>query len=304
MALPEEYLTYPHRSHGMDQDLYPWRLSIDRPKIAWPGGAAVAAMIVVPLEFHRLNPQGKPFKHPGAMQTTYPDLRHFTTRDYGSRVGVFRILDALKEKGLKATFPINAVLLERARPLVEAIVADGHEIAAYGLEADAIHWSGLESGVEADWAARTREAFDKAGLKPRVWMSPARQQSFQTLELIAGAGFDICLDWEQDTVPVPMKTANGVVWAAPLSNELDDRTLLTVRLQSEDEWADQILEAVRLHKAEAGRFGGQMVSFTLTPYISGLPFRMKTVRRVLDGLSGDAQVWTAGAGDIVEAARG
>lgn len=304
MALPEDYLTYPHRSYGMDQTLYPWRPATERPKIAWPDGKVAAAMIVVPLEFHRLNPQGKPFKHPGAMQTTYPDLRHFTTRDYGNRVGVFRILDALKARGLKAVFPINAVLLERARPLVEAILADGHEIAAYGWEADYIHWSGLEPGVEVEWIGRTRDAFDRAGLKPRAWMSPARQQSFQTLELIAEAGFDICLDWEQDTVPVPMQTDKGVVWAAPLSNELDDRTLLTVRLQTEDEWADQVLEAIRLHKAEADRFGGQVVGFTLTPYVSGLPFRMKSVRRVLDGLAKDDAVWTAGVSEIVEAARG
>lgn len=304
MALPEDYLTYPHRSYGMDQTLYPWRPATERPKIAWPDGKTAAAMIVVPLEFHRLNPQGKPFKHPGAMQTTYPDLRHFTTRDYGNRVGVFRILDALKARGLKAVFPINAVLLERARPLVEAILADGHEIAAYGWEADCIHWSGLEQGVEAEWIGRTRDAFDRAGLKPRAWMSPARQQSFQTLALIAGAGFDICLDWEQDTVPVPMQTDKGVVWAAPLSNELDDRTLLTVRLQTEDEWADQVLEAIRLHKAEADRFGGQVVGFTLTPYVSGLPFRMKSVCRVLDGLAQDDAVWTAGVSEIVEAARG
>ena len=76
MALPEDYLTYPHRSYGMDQTLYPWRPATERSKIVWPDGKTAAAMIVVPLEFHRLNPQGKPFKHPGAMQTTYPDLRH------------------------------------------------------------------------------------------------------------------------------------------------------------------------------------------------------------------------------------
>lgn len=304
MALPEDYLTYPHRSYGMDQDLYPWRPAGERPKIAWPGDKALAAMIVVPLEFHRLNPQGKPFKHPGAMQTTYPDLRHFTTRDYGNRVGVFRILDALKAEGLKATFPINAVLLERARPLVEAIAEDGHEIAAYGWEADCIHWSGLEAGQEADWIAMTRDAFDRAGLKPRTWMSPARQQSFATLGLIAEAGFDICLDWEQDTVPVPMQTDKGVVWAAPLSNELDDRTLLTTRLQTEDEWADQILEAARLTRDEAPRFGGQVLSFTLTPYVAGLPFRMHAVRRILAGLGGDEAVWSATASQIVDAAKG
>jgi allantoinase len=302
MPLPDDYLVYPHRAYGMDQPFYPWRPAAKRPTVS-PAGAAAAAMIVIPLEFHRLNPQGKPFKHPGAMQTTYPDLRHYTTRDYGNRVGVYRILDALKARNLRAVFPINAVLLDRVRPLVEAITADGHEIAAYGWEADCIHWSGLEPGVEAEWIERTREAFQRAGLSPRTWMSPARQQSFQTLELIAGAGFDICLDWEADSVPVEMTTKGGSVWAAPLLNELDDRTLMTVRLQTEEEWADQVLEAVRFHKGEAERFGAQIVSFTLTPYVSGLPFRMGAVRRVLDALADDAAVWTTTASEIVEAWR-
>ena len=66
------------------------------------------------------------------MVTPFPDLRHFTSRDYGNRVGVFRILKALRERGLTATFALSAALLERAAPLIDAIVNDGHEIAAAG----------------------------------------------------------------------------------------------------------------------------------------------------------------------------
>jgi len=302
MSLPDEYLVYPHRAYGMDQDHYAWRPVQDRAPIRWPNGAAVAAMVVVPLEFHRLDPLGKPFKPPGAMVTPYPDLRHYTTRDYGLRVGAFRILKVLKAAGIKATFPVNAVLLTRVKPLIDAILADGHEIAAYGLSADQIHWSGLEPGVEVGWIAQTRAAFDAAGLKPRTWMSPARQQSFATLDLIAEAGFDICLDWEQDSVPVPMKTAHGTVMAAPVSNELDDRLLLIDRRQGEDEWATQVLEAGAYMAAEAPKVGGQVLGFTLTPYIAGLPFRMHAVRRILEMLGADKAVWAATATGIVDAA--
>lgn len=303
MTLPDDYLRYPHRSHGMDQDLYDWRPVEARRPVAWPGGAAVAAMVVVPVEWHRLDPKGEPFRHPGAMVTPWPDLRHYTTRDYGARVGVFRLLDALAHAGIKATVPVNAVLLERARPMIEAIVDGGHEIAAYGLEADRIHWSGLEPGLEADWIAAVRAAFEQSGLTPRTWMSPARQQSFETLSLVARHGFDICLDWEQDSTPVAMRTTDGPVTSAPLSNELDDRTLLIDRRQGEDEWADQILEAARYMKAEAPRRGGQVLSFTLTPYVSGQPFRIHAVRRVLKGLAEDPGVWSATASEIVAAAR-
>jgi peptidoglycan/xylan/chitin deacetylase (PgdA/CDA1 family) len=302
MPLPDDYLIYPHRSYGMDQTLYDWRPAEKRAPISWPGGASVAAMIVVPIEHHGLTPPGKPFKHPGAMVTPYPDLRHYTTRDYGNRVGAFRILDALAAARLKATFAVNADQLQRLSPLVDAIVEGGHEIAAYGLSTEHIHWTGLEPSVEAGWIATVRERFDAAGLKPRAWLSPARQQSFATLDLIAGAGFDVCLDWEQDETPVPMTTPSGVIKAVPLSNELDDRALLIDRRQTEDEWAGQILEAKDYLKSGAERYGGRVLGFTLTPYVTGQPFRIFALRRVLGDLAADGGVWAAGASEIADAA--
>jgi allantoinase len=301
MPLPDDYLTYPHRAYGMDQGRYPWRPAPARTPIAWPESKTLAVMIVVPLEFFPLNPSGKPFKHPGAMVTPYPDLRHFTSRDYGNRIGAFRLLDALKAAGIKATFPVNAVLLEPIRPLIDAILADGHEIAAHGLSTDHIHCGGMEPDTEQAIINETRERFAKAGLNPRGWMSPARQQSFQTLDIIKAAGFDWHLDWEADTVPLPMATQHGPILSLPLSNELDDRTLLIDRRQSEDEWAGQILEAASFLKAEAPKAGGQMLGFTLTPYVTGLPFRIAPLRKVLQALGSDNDTWCTTGSAIVDA---
>jgi hypothetical protein len=302
MPLNDDYLVYEHRGYGMDQGLYAWRPATTRAPIAWPAGKTVAVTPVVPLEFHMLDPKGKPFKHPGAMQTPYPDLRHYTTRDYGLRVGAFRILKELNAAGLKATFPINAVLLERARPLVDAILDGGHEIAAYGLDTDHIHWGGLEIDVERAWIADTCEAFARAGLNPTTWMSPARQQSFNTPELLAEAGFTTCLDWEQDTVPVAMKTAAGAITAVPLSNELDDRSLLIDRRQTEDQWVTQVRDAVAYLAAEAPRAGSQSLAFTLTSYVTGQPFRIHALRELLAGLAADPAVWSATAAEVAAAA--
>lgn len=303
MALPDDYLDYPKRAYGMDQGLYGWRPQAQRPGVAWPRGRTLAALIVVPIEHHGLTPPGKPFKHPGAMVTPYPDLRHYTTRDYGNRVGVFRILDALKAAGLTATVPVNANQLERLRPLINRVRADGHEIAAHGLSTEHIHWGGLEREVEAGWIAETRARFEAAGLSPRAWLSPARQQSFHTLELIAQAGFDVCLDWEQDDTPVVMQTPAGAVSAVPLSNELDDRFLLIDKRHPEEMWARQILEAADYLKVGGERFGGRVLGFTLTPYVSGQPFRTHALKTVLNALGGDAAVWSATASQIADAAR-
>lgn len=307
MPIPDDYLKYPHRSYGMDQSLYEWRPATTRSKIAWPNGKSVLGLIVVPLEHHMLDPSGKPFKHPGAMVTPYPDLRHYTTRDYGNRVGVFRILDALAAEGLKATFPINAVLLPRVKPLVDAILKGGHEIAAYGVDTDHIHWGGLDRETETAWIAETRAAFAVLGLNPRVWMSPARQQSFATLELLAEARFAACLDWETDEVPLPMETPAGQILSLPISNELDDRSLLIDRRQTDDRWADQVLEAQAYLASGTERFGGRVLGFTLTPYVAGQPFRIAALRQLLAGLAsadGFEAVTASQAADLFAAAAG
>jgi allantoinase len=300
MSLPPDYLTYPNRRYGQDIARYDWAMSKDRAKIIWPNDKAVAALIVVPLEFFMLNPSGKPFKHPGAMITPFPDLRHYTSRDYGNRVGVFRIFKALKQAGLKATFPVNGVLLDKKRPLIEAIVADGHEISAYGWDTDSLHWGEIDPAQEAEYIAKTRAAFTAVGLNPRTWMSPARHQSEATPDLIKAAGFDVCLDWESDSVPWTMRTDHGLLKCVPVSNEMDDRKILIDQRQSETEWRDQVLAARDLLIEEARRFGGQVLSFTLTPYISGLPFRIWALREVLASLAGDKNVWSATASEIAD----
>ncbi|MBY0422659.1 MAG: hypothetical protein K2Q06_10170, partial [Parvularculaceae bacterium] len=99
-ALPEDYLLYPKRRPGQDHDRYAWALAENRALVRLANGAALGVALVVPLEWFMLNPSGKPFKHPGAMQTPYPDLRHFTTRDYGNRVGAFRLLRVFRDAGV------------------------------------------------------------------------------------------------------------------------------------------------------------------------------------------------------------
>jgi hypothetical protein len=97
-----------------------------------------------------------------------------------------------------------------------------------------------------------------------------------------------------------MRTEHGPVLAIPLSNELDDRSLLIDRRQTEDEWADQVIDAAAYLKDEAPRFGGQVIGFTLTPYVIGQPFRIAALRRLMATLGGDRAVWTATATEIAD----
>lgn len=279
MSMPDDYLKYPKRAYGQDHDFYDWRQAKDRVKLTWNDGVKVAVSLIIPLEFFPINPSGVPFKHPGAMVTPYPDLRHFTVRDYGNRVGVFRILKELADANVMASFAVNGEVARRYPPLIETIKEQGHEIVAHGLSTDHIHHEGMSTAEESKLVQQTLACFDTL---PKGWLSPARNQSSRTLDLLGAAGLDYCLDWEMDQVPV--RTAKGLS-LMPNSYELSDFTLLHTRRQTEQNWLTQVQNAINYLDGEHERFGAQMLGLTVTPYIMGQPFRIWALRELLASIS-------------------
>ncbi|MBC6402809.1 MAG: polysaccharide deacetylase family protein [Hyphomonadaceae bacterium] len=301
----DSYLEYPGRGYGQDHDFYDWRMVQKRPKLKWDGDTKVAVCLIVPLEFFPLNPSGSPFKHPGAMKTPYPDLRHFTVRDYGNRVGVFRILEALEAHNISATFAVDGEVARRYPCLVNRIGTAEHCIAVHGLSTDKIHHSGLTGDMEVAWIIEAEQSFGSEDYpsgfndNPSGWMSPARNQSPRTLELLAARGYRYCLDWEMDQVPVTAQTGAGNITLIPNSYELSDFTLLHIRGQSGDSWLAQIGASIDLLLEEYARYGSQMLGLTLTPYVIGQPFRIRALRMLLDHIrdTDGVEVLTADAID-------
>lgn len=287
MSMPEDYLTYANRGYGQDHDFYDWRQAKDRAPLTWNNEAKLVVQLIVPLEFFPLNPSGKPFKQTGAMATPYPDLRHFTVRDYGNRVGVFRLLETLQESGLKASFAVNGEIAKQYPPLLEAVKNAGHEIIAHGLSTDHIHHEGLSAENELNLMNETLACFSEA---PTGWMSPARNQSSRTLGLLAKAGLEYCLDWEMENAPVAAKTPDGDIALLPNNYELSDFTLLHTRRQTEESWLVQMKEACDFLISEYDRFGGQCLGLTLTPYVMGQPFRIWALREFLSYIAGHSDI--------------
>ena len=133
MALPDGYLSYPHRQRGMDHDRYDWSILFRRPRVEWPGGARVALWIVPSLEWFPLDMPSTPFRPPGGLERPYPDYWNYTHRDYGNRVGVFRVMKVLDALGIRATAAVNAAVCERYPAVIEAGKARGWEFVAHGL---------------------------------------------------------------------------------------------------------------------------------------------------------------------------
>ena len=304
MSLPDDYLKYPKRGHGMDHDRYDWSMLVKRKPVRWPNDARVALWIVPALTWYPLDSKGKPFRAPGALLNPYPDYRHYTHRDYGSRVGVFRIMKVLDDLGLKASVAMNAAIAARYPALVKEINARQWEIIAHGVDMDKVHFGGQP--IEAE-RALVQEALatlrQHTGQKIQGWLSPGKSESANTLDLVAEAGLAYVCDWINDDMPYAMRTAKGLVHAMPHPYELDDYTILIQNHHSEAEFTEQVIDQFDTLYAEAATGGGRILALGLTPWVIGCPYRIRYLRQALQHITSHKGVWSATGAEILAAFR-
>ena len=299
MPLDPSYLEYSHRKYGMDHDHYDWSMLVSRKPVKWPNNAKIALWVNVSLQYFPLNQQGKPFPPTGGMTTAYPDLRHYTLREYGNRVGIFRLLKAFDEYDIAPTFAVNAQLAERYPYLIHKLAERGDEIIGHGWNMDTPHYGGQDRGEEATVIERSLNTLRKmTGQRVEGWLSPSKSQSANTPELLVENGVKYMCDWINDDMPYPFRTPAGEIIAMPLSTELEDRFIMQANLHSESEYADQIEDAFDFLYEEAEEQGGRMLALSIHPWMLGQPHRIGRLEQVLEYITGRGDVWSAGASDI------
>lgn len=302
MSLDPAYLEYPKRRRGMDHDRYAWSNLFQRAPLAWPQGQ-VAVAIVVSLEWFPIVPEDKPFRAPGHMQTAYPDFRHYTSREYGTRVGLYRMLDAFRARSIPVSVATNAAIAERYPQIVADLIAEGHEIVAHATDMNGTIASGMDQARHEAIVCESLATLERAtGTRPRGWLSIARSQAMDTPEVLAANGIAYMLDWVNDELPYRFETTNGPLLNVPLNHEISDRQVITVQQQSMDSYAQQLEDACDWLLGEAAQYGARMLPIHLTPYISGLPYRIDALEGLLDRLAARDGVWFATTGQIAEAA--
>lgn len=296
--ISDDYLKYPKRRYGMDHDRYEWSMLHERKPIAWPGGARIALWVTVSLQWFPLDQQGKPFKPLGSLQTAYPDLRHYTLRDYGNRVGVFRIMKALDARGIRASAPANAAVAARYPSLLEEVASRNWEILGHGIDMDRLHFEGMQDEPAA--IARSLEVLRQFS-NVRGWLSPARSESHRTLDLLAESGIEYVCDWVNDDMPYAMNAGGRTLYALPHSNDIDDATVLIGMHHDEDELRDQWLDQFDTLYDEAARQGGRIMVLPLHAWVTGQPYRIGTLETVLEHILSRPGVWPATGAEILDA---
>lgn len=297
MALDPAYLEYPKRREGYDHDLYAWSSIFDRNPVQWPEGKSVAVWLCVSLEWFPIMPSDAPFRAPGHMQTSYPDYRHYTAREYGTRIGFYRLLDAFKRAGVRVSVATNGAIADRYPQIIADIVADGHEIIAHSTDMNGTIATGLPIEGERALIEQSLASLETAsGTKPKGWLSIARSESWNTPNLLKEAGLTYSCDWANDELP--WRFANGLV-NLPLNHELSDRQIVTVQQQSADSYARQMEDAFDWLAGEANVHGGRILPLHITPYIMALPYRISAFETLLGKLAARSEAWFATGEEIV-----
>jgi peptidoglycan/xylan/chitin deacetylase (PgdA/CDA1 family) len=281
-------------SHGR-YDYAAWR---GRPAYAWPGGARLAVYLGVNLEHFAFGEGLGAELAPGGPQ---PDVLNFAWRDYGNRVGAWRLLDLLEELALPATVLLNSAMYAHAPEVVAAHRARGDEIAGHGRTNSERQSVLPEAGERALIAEATAAIAAAEGAAPRGWLSPWIAESRVTPDLLAEAGYRYTLNWCADDAPVWMRTRAGPLLAVPYPQEVNDIPSVVARKDGAEAFACMIVDDFEERLRQVADGLPQVMGIALHPYIVGQPHRLRHLRRALGAVAAERErVWIATAGAVFD----
>jgi allantoinase len=266
---------------------FPYSAIVDRTPIRWPTDARVALWIVPNVEHFHLD------LGPGA-----PDARNYSRRDYGNRVGIWRIMEVLTKHGIRGTMALNGEIAALYPRIMQEARRLDWEMMGHGLT-NSTTLAGLSPDEERRVITETRAAIEGSGGRMRGWLGPGLIETWSTLDLLREAGVDYVADWVNDDLPYRMD--NGLV-AIPYTLELNDMPLFNAPSIGTEEFYRRICETFDV-LYEEGAAQPRVMCIALHPFLIGVPHRIRWLDRALDYICGHDRVWRTTGGEIIDAWR-
>jgi peptidoglycan/xylan/chitin deacetylase (PgdA/CDA1 family) len=273
----------------------------DRLPLRWPNGAHVALIVTFNLETWDLVKDstrpyyaGGPAILPDALPGNIPDYPNFAWREYGQRVGIWRLYSLFDELGLPVSCTANAVTFQRRKQMTDACLERGWELLAHNWEqGELLTDYALDPAREREVIARTVENYVKhVGRLPPGWLSSSLRGTLNTPDILAEHGLKFYCDLMNDDQPYLIRTPTKPIVAVPYSNEINDFTLLTRRNHTTDEMRDILIEELDVLYAE-GAQTGRIMNLGLHPHVSGRGYRIRAIREFLQYAKSLPGVWFA-----------
>lgn len=279
-------------------DRFPYSPITAREDFAWPGGRRLAVYVALCVEHFSYGEGGLGLSYsPGI---PHPNTYNWGWREYGNRVGGWRILEALSRHEIPATVLLNSACCEHCPELVDAYCTAGAEIVGHG-RTNSEQPNELEREQERAMIAEVTETIERStGRAPAGWMSPGANPSAATEDLLAERGYRYTLDWPIDDQPVWLRTDAGPLLSVPYPHEVNDVPMIALHHGSAAGFADMALDQIA-EMLEQSAHQPLACGITIHTFIVGQPYRLRRFRRVVERLADlRDEVWVTTAGDIAE----
>jgi allantoinase len=213
-------------------------------------------------------------------RTAIPDVPNFSWAEYGLRAGLPRIMALLARRGLRANAMVNSAVIDEHPAVAEAMLEAGWEFIGHGVRHRSLASEPNERAVIVESLDRV-ERF--TGRRPRGWLGPGLQETFETVHVLKESGVDYVLDWVVDDVPVWLDTRHGPLIALPYTLELNDSVLHAVEHQPSAAIHDRLVDTLAALQPELA-VQPRVVTLALHPHLIGVPHRSVHLDRALDVL--------------------
>jgi allantoinase len=268
-----------------------------RPDFTWPEGRRLAVYIVVCLEHFSYGEGGLGLSYsPGI---PHPNTYNWAWREYGNRVGAWRLLALLQQHGIPPTVLLNSECYEHCPQLVDAYRAAGTEFVAHG-RTNSIHPNDLDEEAERAMIRDIVEMMtEREGKAPAGWMSPGANPSAVTEDQLAENGFRYTLDWPMDDQPVWMRTRGGPLLSVPYPHEVNDVPMIALHHGTAGAFAEMMIDNLD-ELLEQSAQQPLVCGIVTHSFIVGQPYRLRRFRAAIEHLVGLPGVWITTPGAIAE----
>jgi allantoinase len=272
---------------------FPYSPIINRPRLEWPNGARVALWVIPNIEFFSLED-----RIPGAGGSDGPDIPNWSLRDYGNRIGVFRLMKVLDRHGIRATVALNSNLCAVHPEIMQEGDKRGWEWMGHN-ETNSVRLNEVPSEEEERIIKSTFATIEQAtGTRPSGWLGTGLQETWHTLDHLADQGCEYVCDWVNDDQPYTMTLEGGRrIVSMPYSYEINDKPAFEKKMVSADGFSDMIRRQFDVLYQE-GAESGRVMAICLHPYIIGQPHRIGALDAALEYICGHKDVWLATGREI------
>ena len=292
------------RRFGMDHDHYEWSPFTKRGVLRWPENARVALCVIVNLERFEWQAPEESFQSAtlsgGIPPRPFPDYMRLSHRDYGHRVGIFRVLDVLEKHGIKPTVAMDALTAEHYPYLVDHCLERGCEIIGHGISVSQMITSDMSEQQEREYIRNSVGILKRTtGVAPTGWLGAEYGESARTPQLLSREGIRYVCDWTNDEQPYPLKSAHGELYALPIMLELDDVNALWDRHVAIGRYRDMLKEGFDTMYRDSAE-SGRLLTINLHPWLIGQPFRIRYLDDALGHMMRRQSVWAACGSEIID----